>query len=445
VLGHPAPPARLSLTLACCCLLLPPLGGAPAARAAAPAPARVLSLKAPLRGAAGSPAWRQQQQRLAALGADGWHALGHRGRGVKVAVLDTGFRGYKEHLGKALPARLTARSFRSDGNLEARDSQHGILCGEVIHAIAPEAELLFANWDIGQEDQFLAAVGWARRQGARVISCSVIMPSWSDGEGNGAVHRALAELLGPGKGPGDLLCFASAGNTTKRHWAGAFRDGGGGYHEWQPGRADNPLTPSGEDFVAVELYGRPGSDYTLSVYEEGTGKQVGEARTDPRQADRTSAAVRFRPEEGRDYRVRVRRGDGPAGLFHVTTTFGYLALTTPASNICFPADGPGVVALGAADEEGRRMSWSARGPNSPQPKPDLVATAPFPSSWRARPFSGTSSAAPQAAALAALCLSRHPDWSADQLRRALRDAARDLRPAGHDWETGYGLIRLPAE
>jgi hypothetical protein len=81
----------------------------------------------------------QRLKYLARLGLDRWHRLGHRGKGVKVAVLDSGFRGYREHLGNALPKRVTVRSFRDDRNLEARDSQHGILCGEVIHAIAPEA------------------------------------------------------------------------------------------------------------------------------------------------------------------------------------------------------------------------------------------------------------------------------------------------------------------
>jgi hypothetical protein len=130
---------------------------------------------------------REQRQHLARLGA-GPRQAAYRGQGVKVAVLDTGFRGYRAHRGGALPARVTARSFRSDGNLEARDSQHGILCGEVVHALAPDAELLFADWDVGEVGQFLAAVRWAREQGARILSCSVITPSWSDGEGGGAVH-----------------------------------------------------------------------------------------------------------------------------------------------------------------------------------------------------------------------------------------------------------------
>src|SRR5262249_51021298 len=166
----------------------------------------------------------QRRRHVARVGADRWHAAGYRGQGVKVAVLDTGFRGWHDHLGKALPAHVTARSFRSDGNLEFRESQHGILCGEVIHALAPDAELLFANWEPGHEDQYLNAIRWAKDQGAKVISISVITPSWSDGEGGGTMHHDLAELLGPGSRPADLLCFASAGNTTDRHWAGSFKD-----------------------------------------------------------------------------------------------------------------------------------------------------------------------------------------------------------------------------
>src|SRR5262249_23575715 len=51
-------------------------------------------------------------------GASAWHRQGVRGRGVKVAVLDSGFRGYRDHLGHALPASVRARSFRADGRLE---------------------------------------------------------------------------------------------------------------------------------------------------------------------------------------------------------------------------------------------------------------------------------------------------------------------------------------
>lgn len=381
----------------------------------------------------------QRARHLAGLGAERWHANQHRGRGVKVAVLDSGFRGYQQHLGKALPRQVKARSFRVDGNLEARDSQHGILCGEVIHALAPDAELLFANWEPDCPERFLDAVRWARSEGARIISCSLIMPSWSDGEGNGPIHAALSAVLDQDHG---ALCFACAGNTAQRHWSGLYRPGVGGQHEWERGRCANPLYPWGDERVSVELCASAGAGFELSVHDAATGEEMGRSRTST-QSERGQATVRFQPVGGRTYGVRVRLVEGEAGPFHLVVLGGSLRHATARGSIPFPGDGPEVIAVGAVDRDGRRLSYSSCGPNSRQPKPDLVATVPFPSLWRDRPFAGTSAAAPQAAAAAALLWSRYPDWSAAHVRHVLSTMARDLGPPGHDWETGHGLIRLP--
>jgi subtilisin family serine protease len=381
-------------------------------------------------------------QHLARLGVDRWHAADDRGQGVKIAILDTGFRGYRAHLGQALPNEVTVRSFRTDGNLEAKDSRHGILCGEVVHALAPDAKLLLANWEPDRSDQFLEAVGWARQQGARILSCSLIMPSWSDGEGGGAVHATLARLLGNGQNAGDVLFFASAGNTAQRHWGGVFHDGGHGFHAWQEGQEDDPLTPWGEANVSVELCWQTRADYDLSVYDETAKSDVAKSAAKAG-VDRYSAVARFQPELHHAYAVRLRLAHGPAGHFHLIALGGYLRYANASGSIAFPADGPAVVAVGAVSLEGQRLIYSSCGPNSTQPKPDLVAPVPFPSLWRPQPFSGTSASAPQAAALAALWWSRYPDWTAAQVRTALRSSARDLGPPGHDFETGYGMIALP--
>src|SRR6516162_3527308 len=74
---------------------------------------------------------------LARLGVESWHRAGVRGAGVKVAIVDSGFRGYRDHLGKDLPPRIAVHAFHLGGNLEVRDSDHGILCADIIHAIAP--------------------------------------------------------------------------------------------------------------------------------------------------------------------------------------------------------------------------------------------------------------------------------------------------------------------
>src|SRR5262249_9335240 len=156
-------------------------------------------------------------------------------KGVKVGVLDTGFRGYRDHLGKELPANVMVKSFRHDGNLEARDSNHGVVCAEVIHDLAPDVEFLFANWEPDHPETFIDAVKWCQAKGATVLSCSVIMPAWSDGEGGGAVHASLAEIMGTGKKSTDILAFACAGNLAQRHWAGKFSDDGSGWHQWARG------------------------------------------------------------------------------------------------------------------------------------------------------------------------------------------------------------------
>jgi subtilisin family serine protease len=122
-----------------------------------------------------------------------------------------------------------------------------------------------------------------------------------------------------------------------------------------------------------------------------------------------------------------------------------LDVTTPGANVCFPSDGDEVVALGAVNTEGHRQSYSARGTNLQLTKPDLVAEVPFPSSWRSRPFGGTSAAAPQAAALAALYWSKHPNWTPALVRESLRKAAVDLEKPGPDPDTGFGLIHLPPD
>lgn len=389
----------------------------------------------------------RRKKLLERMGVPAWHARGWRGRGLKVAVLDSGFRGYKAHLGAALPQKVKVRSFRFDGNLEGKDSQHGILCAEVIHALAPEAELLFANWEPEHPDQFLAAVRWARREGARILSCSIIMPTWSDCEGHGQVHEELKRLLRAADGSSEALFFASAGNTALRHWSGPFQDGGDGHHVWtveeRQARRENVIHPWGSERVSVELCCPCGAVYELIVSDIATKKVVGQS-TSRDAAGAASAVVAFVPEASHDYQARVRRVGGNAGRFHLVVLGGGLRHASQPGSITFPGDGSEVIAVGAVDVSGRRLAYSSCGSKSGATKPDFVATVPFPSSWRERPFSGTSAAAPQASALAALLWSRYTDWNAARIRAALKDAARPCSAKSPAWETGRGLLCLPS-
>lgn len=376
------------------------------------------------------------QTHLALLGVDRWHADGYRGKGVKVAILDSGFRGYRSFLGRELPSQVRVQSFRADGNLEARDSQHGILCAQVVHALAPDAELLFANWEPEDPERFVDAVRWARRSGAQVVTCSVISPGWSDGEGGGKVHEALAEALD------GALFTACAGNVASRHWWGTYREAPSGFHEWRPGVIENALKPWGDERVTVAVTWKAKADFNLTIVD-GEGKTVAMSSA----ADgvpRASAVARFDPQPGRKYSVRLQKVRGEDPAFHCFALHSGLGEVVARGSVCFPADGPEVMAVGAADHRGQRQAYSGCGPNSTRGKPDVVAPVPFRCPGRSQPFGGTSAAAPQAAGVAALLLSRHPNWKEADLRKALHTSAKDLGTPGFDHETGFGMLRLPA-
>lgn len=369
------------------------------------------------------------------LGVNDWHAHGWRGRGMTIAILDSGFRGYSSQLGKALPRQIKSKSFRQDGNLEAKDSDHGIACAEIVHAIAPDAHLLFANWEPDDPAAFLRAVAWCKDQGATILSCSIVMPGWSDGHGGGGVHDEMRRLTE------GCLFFASAGNLAQRHWSGRFQDDGERRHVWQVDRIENRIRPWGRQPVSVEVTGSASSTYRLSVIDE-RGQTV--AEDCPLSAPAVHGrCVRFLPDGARNYQVRLELLKGPGDHFRLIALGADLELWTKGGCMVFPGDSREVIAVGALAVRGERLPTSSIGQGEKWVKPDCVAIVPFPSRLRASPFGGTSAAAPQAAALTALLWSRKPSAKPDTIRAYLFRNCINCGPVGPDSETGHGQIHLP--
>ena len=67
------------------------------------------------------------------------HAAGAKGQGVKVAVIDGGFKG-ADKLRDDMPVRRWFRDYTGTGIYAGTDA-HGTACAEIVHDVAPEAEL----------------------------------------------------------------------------------------------------------------------------------------------------------------------------------------------------------------------------------------------------------------------------------------------------------------
>jgi hypothetical protein len=109
-----------------------------------------------------------------ATGVDGLHKFGVTGARVKVGVLDFGFRGYGQLVDMGqLPRPKAAKAWNSDNSIDAGPT-HGTACAEIIHAMAPDAEIYLAAMGgvASSLDQFAMAAEWLASQGVKIISFS---------------------------------------------------------------------------------------------------------------------------------------------------------------------------------------------------------------------------------------------------------------------------------
>lgn len=111
--------------------------------------------------------------------------------------------------------------------------------------------------------------------------------------------------------------------------------------------------------------------------------------------------------------------------------------------VSYPAADPGVMAVGAVDQQSAIADFSVSGPKIALTAPGVEILSDY---WDATLGStyawmdGTSMASPFVSGAAALVWSKHLDWGAEQVRQALENGAKDLGEPGRDQVFGYGLV-----
>jgi hypothetical protein len=204
-------------------------------------------------------------EEVAATLASAWHQKGFTGKGVKVAVIDGGFKGLADRQASGdLPANVVTQDF-CGGQLLA-DEDHGTAVAEIVHEMAPDAELYLVC--VGTEVDLAAAEAYAKSQGVTVVNHSAGWEGPYRDDGSGPIGAIVADARANG-----ILWVNSAGNEGMNHWSGTFAPNGS-WHMWDPnGDMGNTfIWPNGTDicgFLKWDEWPAGVSDFDLGLFLSG--------------------------------------------------------------------------------------------------------------------------------------------------------------------------------
>jgi subtilisin family serine protease len=390
--------------------------------------------------------------------ANHFHGRNVFGNGVRIAVIDLGYDGWQEaqKAGK-LPETLerinfTGTSFEigSDGERQ----NHGTAVAEVIHAMAPKAELVL--YKIANAHGLKQAVDDCIQRGMRVVNMSLAWFNRSFYDGTGEINRVV-DLAASS----NILWVNGAGNHAQKHYRGTFVDSDDdGWHNFSGG--DETITLSllaGETlevYMTWDSWGellRP--HYALYLYNSRGPELELVCSSGARQLPfgNPVESIVCKVEEAGRYHIAVRRTWGSTSQRFVVfvgrgarftedeimehgTREGSLPDPTTASALSI-----GSVHVPSWDS-GHVAAYSSRGPtNGGLLKPDLCAPSQVDTSVHSA-FDGTSAAAPHVAGAAALLLQEDPHLSLRDLRALLEASAISARPGVRDNACGAGRLNL---
>ena len=401
--------------------------------------------------------------------ADTWHSAGQTGNGVKVAIIDSGFFGYSDLQGGDLPAVVTVKNFvdgETDNDVDSSSSSHGTACAEIVHDMAPDAQLFLVkvSTDVDLEE----AVAWVITQGVQIISSSIGWYNITPGDGTGVFAETVTTAYNAG-----IFWATAASNDREVHWGGSFSDPDlDGSHNFNGDQEINYFGPGNGSAYNI----LPGN--VIKVYVRWD---------DWSNVDQDFNLYLLRHNGASwdvvDVSMNSQNGGGgqtPTESCYVTTfgdatVYGFVIVNQSADrNVNFEvfapktphldefvyarslgnlADAPNAMTVAALDVSSPypQESYSSEGPangsggtaDGGAVKPDISAFANVSTeSYGTGGFNGTSAATPHVAGAAALVLGANPGYTPAQVRSYLESHAVDMGTTGKDTLYGYGRLDL---
>lgn len=356
-------------------------------------------------------------------------------------------------------AGVTCKSFNSygiDKNDTGNSAAEGTAMLEILHEIAPEAQLFFANFRT--EDDFIAAMDWLALPeslggaGVDIIVDDITwytQPYFEDGE----VAQVAQDISDQG-----ILFVSAAGNGADNHAQSEFTDqDNDAIHEF-PHTSNGTYTfgiPSGGTTYVIlqwnDDHNNPVNDLDLHVtLDTGITHSSRDSASDQVAMEVLSVT---NPNTSLLYGTieieKVYDNGEPIEIEIFTVGSAYDSVSVRADSIVGHAAAEGVITVAATAYTNTRdlRPFSAQGPvtlkDQERDKPNVTSVDGVSVTGNGgfnNTFTGTSAAAPHIAGCLALIKSAAPDLEANDIKTILYASTNDIQEEGFDSLSGHGVV-----
>ena len=368
--------------------------------------------------------------------AEEYHAKGYKGQGVRIAILDEGFKDIENETPNVPPERrINCESGKCyEGTVDS--DNHGTACSEIVYDFAPDAEYYWVQPDYN----LVGALQYLQNK-VDIISMSLGWHAWN-GPLDGRDILGLNEAIKLYAYDNGTLFIKSAGNEAEKTYVDSFNPNSEGYH----------VFPDGEDYIKIRIDFRSGSEFYVGLtWDEEWDKNnvnhpIADDNYDLELYDNIwpfslEAKARFQ-QDGDDfpyewlrfntpdllwatYRLKIKKEWTDKNNNGIEAKKIRLILAgcrfcnfldydgnrpQNKSSLSLPADSKHALTVGAVGWGGtlEREDYSSRGPTTDgRIKPDVMGFANVKTAIDSS-FGGTSAATPHVAGMAAVLMSAYP-------------------------------------